>query len=36
MQKILVKNKDMILDVIKKLYKTEMNIAKECAIKLIS
>jgi hypothetical protein len=35
MQKILLINKDLVVDSVKKLMKTEMNIAKECAALLI-
>jgi len=36
MQRILSGNKDLAMDTIKKLMKTEMNVAKECAAQLIA
>jgi hypothetical protein len=35
MKRILANNKELALDTIKKLMKTEMNLAKECGVQLI-
>ena len=35
-QKIVQQNKELALDVIKKLMKSDMNVSKECGIQLIS
>jgi hypothetical protein len=36
MQRILVNCKDLAVDAIKKLMKTDMNVAKECGVQLIA
>jgi hypothetical protein len=36
MKRILTGNKDLALDTIKKLMKTEMNLAKECGVQLMA